>query len=207
MVHYGDNSTQIMIAQLRGTVLEKQTSTVVLDVGGVGYQVAIPIETYSRIGQPGDEVMLYIHTHMRENILALFGFHNPRDKQLFEKFIQVGGIGPKLALTILSGLSSDELMIAIQTGDVTRLTRIPGVGKKTGERIVLELKNNLDILGAGDLSKDDLTATVEEDVISVLVNLGSMPEMAQKCVMKARQEGTPAEFESLFREAMKLIQG
>lgn len=194
-----------MIALLRGRVAEKQAGKVVLDIGGVGYEVAIPVETYSRIGNVGEEVSLHVHTHMRENTLALFGFHNRRDKDLFEKFLEVSGVGPRLALTLLSGLPSAELMTAIRTEDSKKLIRIPGVGKKTGERIVLELKDKLGAFEGASESADEGAAAVEEDVISVLINLGCSADAARKGVRRARENGAPAEFESLFRLAMESV--
>ncbi len=194
-----------MIALLRGKVAEKQAGKVVLDIGGVGYEVAIPVETYSRIGDPGEEVSLHVHTHMRENTLALFGFLNRRDKDLFEKFLEVGGVGPRLALTLLSGLPSAELLAAIRTEDSQKLIRIPGVGKRTGERIILELKDKLGALEGAAEGAGEGAAAVEEDVISVLINLGCSADAARKGVRRARQNGAPAEFESLFRLAMESV--
>ena len=194
-----------MIAALRGKVTERHAGKVVLDVGGVGYEVAIPVETYGRLGEPGEEVSLHIHTHVRENALSLFGFHSRHDKDLFEKFLDVSGVGPRLALTLMSGLPTSELLQAIRLGDAKKLVRIPGVGKKTGERIVLELK---DKLGAFDTSEDgagDGASAVEEDVISVLINLGCSQDAAVRGVAAARRKGAPAEFDTLFRLAMESI--
>lgn len=194
-----------MIALLRGTVAEKQAGTVVVDAGGVGYELAVPVETYSRIGDPGEEIALHVHTHMRENALALFGFDTRRDKELFEKFLDVSGVGPRLALTLLSGLSSAELLGAIRAGDAKRLIRVPGVGKKTGERIVLELKDKLGAFADAADAADDGASAIEADVISVLVNLGCSEDAARKGVRSARENGAPAEFESLFRLAMAAV--
>ncbi len=194
-----------MIAALRGRVAEKQAGKVVLDVGGVGYEVAIPVETYSRLGESGEEVSLHIHTHVRENALSLFGFHTRQDKDLFEKFLDVSGVGPRLALTLLSGLSTSDLLQAIRSGDAKRLVRIPGVGKKTGERIVLELKDKLGTFDTAEDGVGDGASAVEEDVISVLVNLGCSQDAAVRGVAAARRKGAPAEFETLFRLAMESI--
>ena len=194
-----------MISLLRGKVAEKQAGTVVVDVGGVGYEVSIPIETYSRIGELGEGVSLHVHTHMRENALSLFGFHDRRDKDLFEQFINVSGVGPRLALALLSGLSTPELVTAIRTGDTKTLVRIPGVGKKTGQRIILELKEKLAAFDDAEGAADEGTVAIEEDVISVLINLGCSPEAARRGVRKARRKGAPAEFETLFRQAMASI--
>ncbi len=194
-----------MIAALRGKVAEKQAGKIVLDVGGVGYEISIPVETYSRIGEAGEEVALHVHTHLRENVLALYGFHSRRDKGLFEKFIEVNGVGPRLALTLLSGLSTRDLLQAIRSGDSKRLVRIPGVGKKTGERIVLELKDKIGEFVTDEDGTADSGAAVEDDVISVLVNLGLSQDAAARAVRAARRNGAPAEFDPLFRQAMESV--
>ena len=194
-----------MIALLRGTVANKQAGNVVVDAGGVGYGVAVPVETYSRVGDVGAEVILHVHTHVRENALALFGFHEARDKDLFERFLDVSGVGPRLALALLSGLSASELVSAIRAGDTKTLVRIPGVGKKTGQRIVLELGDKLDSFDLDDAESADGASAVEEDVISSLVNLGCSAEAARRGVRTARRKGAPAEFEALFRLAMRSI--
>ncbi len=194
-----------MIALLRGTLVEKQADKVIIDVGGVGYEVGIPVETYSRLGETGEDVLLHVHTHVRENLIALFGFHDRRDKGLFEKFLEVSGVGPRLALALLSGLPVPDLLAAIRDGDAKKLVRIPGVGKRTGERIVLELKDKLGAFHTDRESSDDGGSAVEEDVITVLVNLGCSPDAAARSVRAARQNGAPAEFEALFRMAMESI--
>ena len=194
-----------MIALLRGTLVEKHPDRVVIDVGGVGYEVGIPVETYSRLGEFGEEVSLHVHTHVRENLIALFGFHDRRDKDLFEKFLEVSGVGPRLALALLSGLPVVDLLAAIRDGDAKKLVRIPGVGKRTGERIVLELKDKLGAFQIDTESTDEGAGAVEEDVITVLVNLGCSPDAASRSVRAARQNGAPAEFEVLFRMAMESI--
>ena len=192
-----------MIAHLRGTVIEKQADRVVIDAGGVGYDVSISVATHGQVGQPGEQATLHVHTHVRENVIALFGFHDRQDKELFEKFLDVSGVGPRLALALLSGLPTADLLSAIRKGDAKRLVGVPGVGKRTGERIVLELK---DKLGAFDVSEGDSeTFAIEEDVITVLVNLGCSREAASRAVRKARDDGAPAEFETLFRQAMDSI--
>ena len=194
-----------MIATLRGRIADKQAGKVVVDAGGVGYEVSVPVETYSHLGEPGEEAFLHVHTHMRDAAISLFGFHNPRDKGLFEKFIEVSGVGPRLALTLLSGLSTNQLLGAIRTGDTKALIRIPGVGKKTGGRIILELKDKLDAFGDAAEEGAGGAVAVEEEVISVLVGLGSKADAAARAVRAARRKGAPAEFERLFREAMQLI--
>src|SRR5215475_6253487 len=136
-----------MIAHLRGTLLEKHPNAVIVDVAGVGYEVTIPVSAFSSLPEKGQQVVLHIHTHVREDALALFGFVAAADKALFEKLITVSGIGPKLAVTTLSGLTASDLIAAIRPGAVDQLVRIPGVGKKTAERMVLELRDKLDLIG------------------------------------------------------------
>lgn len=195
-----------MIAHLRGTLLEKQPNLVVIGVGGVGYAVTIPVSTYSKLGEVGQEVSLYTHTHVREDALGLFGFSTRDEKGLFENLITVSGIGPRLAVTILSGLAAGELREAIGVGDVARLTRIPGVGKKTGERMVLELRDRLVASGAaGGEQGAGAGDPIERDVVSALLNLGCSEDTAQKAVAKARGKGAALEFEPLFRTALELM--
>ena len=198
-----------MIAHLRGKLVDKQPNLVTIDVGGVGYAVTIPVSTYSQLGQTGAEAALHIHTHVREDALALFGFATRGEKAIFEKLITVSGIGARLAVTVLSGLPSDELSKAIRSGDVARLTRIPGVGKKTGERMVLELREKLGPAIASETAAaagaDDAT---QQEVISALLNLGCTRDAAQKAVGKAlrgKSAGDDADFESLFRRSLDLI--
>ena len=198
-----------MIAHLRGKLHDKQPNLVTIDVAGVGYAVIIPVSTYSQLGQAGADISLEIHTHVREDALSLFGFSTRREKGIFEKLITVGGIGPRLAITILSGLPADELAAAIRTGDVGRLTRIPGVGKKTGERIVLELREKLGALeseGADSAAAggDESDAT-QREVISALLNLGCSREAARTAVGKALREDDETAFEPLFRRSLELI--
>ena len=195
-----------MIASLRGKLLEKHPNFVIIDAGGVGYAVTVPISTFSHIGDTGEEVRLLIYTHVREDTLALYGFAGGREKELFEKLITISGIGPRLAVTILSGLPTGELLDAIRVGDAKRLTRIPGVGRKTGERIALELREKLESLDAAERPEGvSLSDTVQRDVVSTLVNLGCNRAAADKAVRKAVAEGTTAEFELLFRRSMELM--
>lgn len=199
-----------MIAHLRGTVLEKHPNQVIVDVGGVGYDVIIPVSTYSSLPEKGSEVRLHIHTHVREQSFELFGFVDAGDKALFEKLITVSGIGPKLAVTALGGLTSTDLVAAIRAGEVVRLTKIPGVGKKTAERMVLELRDKLDLLpgaakaGAPQPPPSQFNAT-EEDVITALANFGASRNSAEAAVEKARSNAEPSDFDSLFRRALKLV--
>ena len=194
-----------MIAYLRGKLLEKHPNSALLDVRGVGYGVTIPVSTYSRLGQPGDEAVLHIYTHVREDALALFGFFTAAEKGLFEKLISVSGIGPRLAVTILSGLPTDELLTAIRSGDAKQLTRIPGVGKKTGERMVLELRDKLGPIEEPAGEGADLSGDIERDVISAMLNLGCAKNAAEKAVRKSLSEGVEQAFEPLFRRSLDLI--
>jgi Holliday junction DNA helicase RuvA len=198
-----------MISYLRGTLLEKHPSTVIVDVNGVGYEVTIPVSVYSSLPDKGAEVRLYIHTHVREDALALFGFVSAGDKALFEKLITVSGIGPRLAITALGGLAAAELAAAIRSGSIEQLVRIPGVGKKTAERMVLELRDKLDLLGiparAGAAAPKSAFNAVEEDVISALMNFGANRPGAEAAVNKARSASEPNDFDSLFRRALKLV--
>jgi len=197
-----------MISHLRGALLEKNPNTVVVDVHGVGYEVTIPVTVYSSLPAIGAEVSLHIHTHVREDALSLFGFVSAAEKALFEKLISVSGIGPKLAVTALSGLAAPELIAAIRTGALDQLVKIPGVGKKTAERMVLELRDKLDSIGAparaaGAAPKSDFNAT-EEDAISALMNFGSTRAAAEAAVTKARSAEGANDFDALFRRALKL---
>jgi Holliday junction DNA helicase RuvA len=200
-----------MIASLRGILLEKHPNQLIVDVQGVGYDVTIPVSTFSLLPEAGREVTLRIHTHVREDALSLFGFLTTNEKFLFEKLTGVSGIGPKLAITVLSGLPVGDLVGAIRGGAIEVLVKVPGIGKKTAERIVLELKDKLELLGA---VASNVTASkprsafsqAEEDVISALINFGSNRASSEAAVLKAKQEGaTGDDFESLFRRALKLV--
>jgi Holliday junction DNA helicase RuvA len=196
-----------MISHLRGALLEKNPNAVVVDVHGVGYEVTIPVSVYSSLPATGAEVALHIHTHVREDALTLFGFVSTADKALFEKLISVSGIGPKLAVTALSGLAAPELISAIRTGAVDQLVKIPGVGKKTAERMILELRDKLDSIGAPartPVSQSNFNAT-EEDTISALMNFGSNRPAAEAAVTKARSTDGANDFDALFRRALKLV--
>lgn len=198
-----------MIAHLRGQLLEKHPNQVIVDVNGVGYEVIIPVSAYSSLPERGAEVRLHIHTHVREDALTLFGFVSPGDKILFEKLITVSGIGPKLAVTALGGLTAPDLAAAIRGGSVEALVRIPGVGKKTAERMVLELRDKLDLLpgitqAAATAPKSGFSAT-DEDVISALANFGATRASAEAAVTKARSASESNEFDALFRRALKLV--
>jgi Holliday junction DNA helicase RuvA len=200
-----------MIAHLRGILLEKHPNQAIVDVQGVGYDLTIPVSTFTSLPDVGAEVQLRVHTHVREDAIALFGFTTREEKAMFEKLISVSGIGPKLGVTILSGLPALELVNAIRKGDVAQLVRIPGIGKKTAERMVLELREKLDIVagaaaGASFAGKPKPGFTAdEEDVISALMNIGANRASAEAAVMKAKTETSGTDFESLFRIALRLL--
>lgn len=192
-----------MIAHLRGKLLSKHPNQAIVETAGVGYDVVITVPTFSDLPALGNEVALHVHTHVREDTIALYGFLRPAEKQLFEKLLTVSGIGPKLAITILSGMAADEMVAAIRGGDVARLTRIPGIGKKTAERMVLELRDKLPAVGTGAVVAVPTLGAVEEDVVSALVNLGYQRAAAEKALQAALKTAkTPAAFDVLFREAL-----
>ena len=195
-----------MIAYLRGRILEKHPNRLVVDVNGVGYDVFVPLSTFYGLGDAGSEIVLRIHTHVREDALALYGFATPLEQDLFERLISISGIGPKLALAVLSGIEPLELMRAIERGDVARLTNIPGVGKKTSERIVLELKDRLPCVPAAAAAADAAVAepsTVRDDVLSALVNLGYHRPLAEKAVASAIKVMPDGGFERTLKQALR----
>jgi holliday junction DNA helicase RuvA len=192
-----------MIAHLRGRLIAKRPNQAVVEVAGVGYDVTITIPTFSDLPAAGSEVALHIYTHVREDAIALFGFLRAEEKQLFEKLIQVSGIGPKLAITILSGMPAAEMVSAIRAGDIARLTRIPGIGKKTAERMVLELRDKLE--GFGESPPAKLVTPVEEDVLSALVNLGYQRVAAERALAAAAGNGRATSFDVLFRDALSTL--
>ncbi len=200
-----------MIGHLRGTVIEKHPNEVVVEAAGVGYEVQIPISTYTALPDAGKTGARRIYTHVREDALALFGFATAEEKMLFERLISVSGIGPKLAITVLSGLPTADLVGAIRKEDVQRLVRIPGVGKKTAERIVLELKDKVGAVEAvaggntGAAEAGHSRSALERDVLSALGNLGCSRPAAEEAVRKAKERGAPEEFEGFFRAAMALM--
>src|SRR3989441_10335310 len=169
-----------MIAHLRGKLISRHPNEVIVETMGVGYDVTISVPTFSELPPAGSEVALHIHTHVREDVIALYGFLRPEEKQLFEKLITVSGIGPKLAITILSGMPADDMVNAIRGNDVARLTRIPGIGKKTAERMVLELRDKLPPQGTDQVQVVLSLSAVQEDVLSALMNLGYQRPLAEK---------------------------
>jgi Holliday junction DNA helicase RuvA len=195
----------IMIAHLRGKLLVKHPNQVILETGGVGYDVTISVPTYSELAAVGSDVALHIHTHVREDQIALYGFLRSAEKQLFEKLVTVSGIGPKLAITILSGMAADEMAAAIRGNDVARLTKIPGIGKKTAERMVLELRDKLPAAAAQSIANLPVMSAIEQDVLSALTNLGYQHAVAEKAVATAAKNGGTAGFDGLFREALAIL--
>lgn len=194
-----------MIAHLRGKLLLKHPNQAVVETAGVGYDVTISVPTFSELPAVGSDIALHIHTHVREDIIALYGFLRPTEKVLFEKLITVSGIGPKLAITILSGMAADEMVGAIRGNDVARLTRIPGIGKKTAERMVLELRDKLPEAGPTVAVSRPTTSATEEDVLSALVNLGYQRAAAEKALEVTTRNGKGGSFDTLFRGALAAL--
>jgi len=194
-----------MIAHLRGKLLAKHPNQAIVEAAGVGYDVNITVPTFSDLPEVGSEVALHIHTHVREDALALYGFLRHSEKQLFEKLITVSGIGPKLAVTTLSGMAADEMVAAIRGNDVARLTRIPGIGKKIAERMVLELRDKLPApQGGAEPSPKPALGATEEDVLSALINLGYQRPLAEKALALAGN-GKQNTFDSMFRAALAAL--
>ncbi len=203
-----------MIGYLSGKLLEKEANTVIVDVGGVGYEVTIPLSTFYDLGEIGEQVELRIFTYVREDTLQLFGFKTMREKELYLKLISVQGIGAKSGISMLSGMSADEIIVAIRTDNLARLTSIPGVGKKTAERIVIELRDKLNDLTTGEtvgtMSEDarplEGVDAVYDDALSALVNLGYQQNAASKALKKAVQEGTEMSVQKLLRRSLQLLE-
>lgn len=194
-----------MIAHIRGRLLSKHPNQVIVEAAGVGYDVTISVATFSDLPAPGGEVALHIHTHVREDALALYGFLRQSEKQIFEKLISVSGIGPKLAITILSGMPADEMAGAIRGNDVAKLTRIPGIGRKTAERMVLELRDKLPKEAFGEPATLPAITPVEEDVLSALMNLGYQHAAAERALTSVSRNGKAASFEVMFRESLAML--
>ena len=197
-----------MIAVLRGSISEKTPSRVIVDVAGVGYDVLVPLSTFYVLGEPGAAVTLRIHTHVREDIIALYGFMTRLEQDLFERLIAISGVGPKLALAVLSGIEPAELIRAIRTQDVARLTRIPGIGKKTAERIGLELKDRLPAdLQIAEPAPAASTAgdQLRDDLLSALVNLGYQRPVAEKAVEKVLRAQPEARFEAALKDVLRAL--
>jgi len=204
-----------MIAHLSGTLLSKQATSVILDVGGVGYEVTIPISTFYELEEPGSKVQLRIYTHVREDALLLYGFKTARERELFMRLISVSGIGPKLGITLLSGMSADEMIASIRTNNLARLTLIPGVGRKTAERLVMELRDKIAALSSPELEEElgakpsvSVTPTedaVRADALSALVNLGYQKSTAEKAINAAIVEGGDISVESILRRSLRRL--
>lgn len=195
-----------MIAHLRGTLIHKQPGQAIVEAGGVGYDVVISVPTFTALPAVGAEARLHIHTQVREDQFALFGFLEREEKRLFEKLITVSGVGPKLAITLLSGLSLERTVQAIRAQDHAQLTRIPGVGKKLAERLVVELKDKLDDFAVAPM-QSSVAGPAVEDVLSALTNLGYQRVAAEKAIQQvvAKEAGLAANFDELFRAALKVI--
>jgi holliday junction DNA helicase RuvA len=191
-----------MIAHLRGKLLARRPNQVIVETMGVGYDVTISVPTFSELPPAGGEVALHIHTHVREDQIALYGFQRAEEKHLFEKLISVSGIGPKLAITILSGMPTDEMTAAIRGNDVARLTKIPGIGRKTAERMVLELRDKLPPVGTDQVHVVPSLSAVQEDVLSALVNLGYQRATAEKALSSVEKNGS---FDAMFRAALGVM--
>jgi len=195
-----------MIGHLRGRILEKHPNRVILEVNGVGYDVNIPVSTFYQLPDPPGEAQLHIYTHVREEALALYGFLTTGEKRVFEKLISVSGIGPRLAITILSGLEAAELVPAIRNNDLVKLTHIPGVGRKTAERIVLELRDKLaEVEGERAAAAPVGFSILQEDALSALLNLGYQRSAAERAVGRAAEQERGGSFDVLLRRALQLL--
>lgn len=199
-----------MIAFLSGKLLEKHANTVIVDVGGVGYEVTIPLSTFYELGDAGSDVQMRIYTHVREDAIQLFGFKTNRERDLYLKLISVQGVGAKSGITMLSGMSADEIILAIRTNDLGRLTTIPGVGRKTAERLVIELRDKVGEFADGESAPSGSTHVlpadqVFEDALSALTNLGYQRSLAEKALKQAVQDGTEVSVQKLLRRGLQLL--
>ncbi|HXM35133.1 MAG TPA: Holliday junction branch migration protein RuvA [Pyrinomonadaceae bacterium] len=204
-----------MIAHLSGTLLSKQATTVVVDVGGVGYEVTIPLSTFYELEDLGSKVQLRIYTHVREDALQLFGFKTTRERELFMRLITVSGIGPALGIKLLSGMSADEMIASIRTDNLARLTLIPGVGRKTAERLVVELRDKIASLSSPEIEEEfgmqagvptlPSEEAVRSDALSALVNLGYQRSAAEKAITAALGEGGDVSVESILRRTLRRL--
>jgi Holliday junction DNA helicase RuvA len=197
-----------VIAHLAGALLDKQVQRLVIDVGGVGYEVFVPLSTFYGLGDPGSRVALRIHTHVRDSAIQLFGFATALEMALFERLIAVSGIGPRVALAVLSGIEPADLVRAVRQSDVARLTRIPGVGRKTAERILVELRDRLPEASSGTATPPAEPADeVRNDVLSALANLGYQPAPAESALKKVLRDHAARDFETVLRLALKTLAG
>jgi Holliday junction DNA helicase RuvA len=193
-----------MIGSLRGKLTEKRPNQVLLEVGGIGYLVQVPLSTFAALGALHAEASLLIHTHVREDQFSLYGFFTAREKRLFELLLSASGVGPSLALKILSGMNLEELIPAIRKGDLVQLVRIPGVGRKTAERIVVELRDKLALEDVTETGKPSTRSELESDVASALTNLGYDARAVDKAIEKAR-DSSGSDFEDLLRASLQIL--
>ena len=207
---------QLMIAHLSGTLLSKQATSAIVDVAGVGYEVAIPLSTFYELGEAGEPVQLRIYTHVREDAIQLYGFKTIRERELFQQLISVNGVGPGLAIKLLSGMNADEMIASIRTNNLVRLVAIPGVGRKTAERLVVDLRDKVAALSSADLEQEFAAksaatgaATSEDsmrnDAISALANLGYQKGAAEKAVTSAIDEGGELSVEVILRRSLRSL--
>ena len=194
-----------MIAHLSGTLLEKHVQRLVVDVGGVGYEVFVPLSTFYAVGDPGARVTLGIHTRVTDDAISLYGFHTVMERSLFERLIAISGVGPKVALAVLSGIETRDLVRAVRQADVARLVRIPGIGKKTAERLVLELKDRLPSGMEGEEAVQPAGDAQRDDLLSALTNLGYQRGSVEKTVDKVMRATEQRDFEALLRAVLKEI--
>jgi Holliday junction DNA helicase RuvA len=201
-----------MIALLSGKLLEKTASSVIVDVGGVGYEVLIPLSTFYELGEVGTEIQLRIYTHVREDAIQLFGFKTNRERDLYLKLISVQGVGAKSGITMLSGMSADEIVDAIRKDNLAKLTAIPGVGRKTAERLVVELRDKVGELALAASESESRTATLDassdyafDDALSALLNLGYQRNAAEKAVQQVRREGVEADVQKILRSSLQKL--
>jgi len=204
-----------MIAHLNGILLAKHATAVILEVGGVGYEVTIPLSTFYDLGEIGTDVQLRIYTYVREDALQLYGFKTVRERELFMRLISVSGIGPKLAITMLSGMNADEMIASIRTNNLARLTSIPGVGKKTAERLVIELRDKIVALSSPALEEEYSAQTgasavvtqdtMRDDALFALLNFGYQKAAAEKAIMAAMQDGDELTVEVILRRSLQLL--
>src|SRR5262245_51207602 len=208
----GSPQEYILIAHITGKLIQKQPNSVIVDVGGVGYELTVPLSTFYDMGDPGAEVSLRAYTYVREDALQLFGFRTEREKRLFLLMIGVSGIGPKLAITALSGMSAEELMHAIRSGNLAKLVGVPGIGKKTAERMLVELKDKAAQLASPEMEEQEkagagvsVGVAMRDDLISALINLGYQKAAAEKAVDAVLKESSDASFEAALKQSLRKL--
>lgn len=216
MCEQGCPRSRLMIAHLSGTLLSKQATSAIVDVGGVGYEVAIPLSTFYELGEAGSPVQLRIYTHVREDAIQLYGFRTARERELFLQLISVNGVGPGLAIKLLSGMNADEMIASIRTNNLVRLVSIPGVGRKTAERLVVDLRDKIAVLSSPALEEEFAAKTAAEggaiteesmrhDAMSALANLGYQKSAAEKAVKSAIDEGGALSVELILRRSLRTL--